>query len=71
MNDALQLRLALSGCLGVMLRMIPDLCVTQRWEQCTNEQHDAAITAAAEALYGSDRAAWPKPVLDLLNGRYM
>ena len=68
--QAAQLRAALALCVQAMLRMIPDYCGEQHAEPCTDEEHDAAIAAAATALYGPDRARWPAGVRAAAEGRY-
>jgi hypothetical protein len=51
--------IALEKCLSVLLRMIPEALTEHGLEQCTDEEHNAAIEVGAIALYGEDRATWP------------
>ncbi|WP_422099130.1 hypothetical protein [Variovorax sp.] len=50
---------ALAQCLDVMVRMIPQACLDHGLASCWGHEHDAAIEAAALALYGTDRRRWP------------
>jgi hypothetical protein len=61
---------ALRGCLDVLLRMIPDYCAEGRVEACTDAEHNAAIAAAARALFGVDRRAWPQGIRKAADGVY-
>lgn len=64
----IKLRGALGLCLSALIRMIPGACAQHDLEQCTVEEHDAAIAAAAAALYGNDPNLWA-PVLRAAAGR--
>ena len=61
---------ALEACLDVLLRMIPDYCTATGADPCTDRQHDKAIAAAARALYGRDKTAWPQGVRDAATGKF-
>ena len=61
---------ALSKCLDVLLRSIPDYCDASGALPCSSREHDKAIAAAARVLYGQDQASWPSGVRDASLGRY-
>ena len=62
--------LALEQCLSVLLRMIPEALTEHSLEQCTDDEHNAAIEAGAIALYGDDRTAWPAGLRKAAEGEY-
>lgn len=70
MSEDSPTRAALQACLDVLLRMIPEYCHEQAAEPCLDEEHNAAIAAAAVALYGPHRAAWPIGVRRAAEGMY-
>lgn len=64
------MKVALTACLDVLLRMMPDACIEHGMEQCTDEEHNEAIERAAIALYGQDRSTWPPGVQKAAEGEY-
>lgn len=61
---------ALEACLSVLVRMIPEACEEHRLEGAWPHEHDAAIAAAALALYGTNRQNWPRCVRSAAAGAY-
>ncbi len=53
---------ALAVCLDLLVRMDPRAVATHHLQECTDEQFDAAVAAAAGSLWGTDEAAWPAAV---------
>ena len=66
-NDS---RAALAMCLDVLLRSVPGYYAAAGVEQCTDEEHDAAIASAAAVCYGPSRDTWPPLVRQAAEGGF-
>lgn len=64
------MKAALTACLNVLLRMIPEFSEETGIEMCTDVEHNEAIESAAIALYGEDRFTWPPGVQKAAEGDY-
>ena len=62
-------RAALEQCLDVLLRMCPEYCMDAQADLCTQEEHDAAISAALEIFHGPSRDFWPPVARAVVEGR--
>ena len=57
---------AVAMCLDVLVRMDPGTVAAHALPQCTDDEFDAAVMEAAQALWGPRRNAWPADVRTVL-----
>lgn len=57
---------AVAMCLDVLVRMDPGTVAAHALPQCTDDEFDAAVMEAAQALWGPRRNTWPADVRTVL-----